>query len=480
VSKHSTPNEVMTARRWLLGVALTLLSSAAPAAEDYSTQMAGFIAAGLESNLALRAADSDVRRAQAQLDEARARYRPSLSLSARYSRADGGRTQSLPVGDLVNPAYRTLNELLQAQGQAPRFSDIANQEIRFLREREQDTRLSLALPLYAPAIGAGVAAAGATLEASDAALQSYRRTLERDIEVAYLDWLRANEALKIVEASRDLLIENLRVNQVLHDNGKITLDQVLRAEAEKLAVEQQLLDVGNSVTLARNYFNFLLNRPLDASVEMSMAPEPVAYVQQQLAALGPLASALVDARLEQQAQSARAELQQIGAQVRAAGAAVDIERASYKPTLAFAVDAGIQGEDYGFGAGQNYAIASLVLDWRIADFGQRRSRVSAARANLERAEIARVEIGNQINLEVRQAADRLRTAQASLDTAQARQKAAAEAFRIAARKRDAGSIAQVEFIDARTTQTRAELNYSLTRFDVLVRLAELRAALALQ
>ena len=81
---------------------------------------------------------------------------------------------------------------------------------------------------------------------------------------------------------------------------------------------------------------------------------------------------------------------------------------------------------------------------------------------------------------MRQAADRLRTAQASLDTAQARQNAATEAFRIAARKRDAGSIAQVEFIDARSAQTSAELNLNLTRFDVLVSLAQLRAALALE
>ena len=43
----------------------------------------------------------------------------------------------------------------------------------------------------------------------------------------------------------------------------------------------------------------------------------------------------------------------------------------------------------------------------------------------------------------------------------------------------AHTIAQVEFIDARTALTSAELNLNLTRFDVLVRLAELRAALGM-
>lgn len=469
----------MTTRLLILGCSLLLLAGPVRAEMDYGQQVAELIAAGRESNLALQAAGSDVRRAQAQLDEARARNRPTISLSARYSRADGGRTQSLPVGDLVNPAYRTLNELLQSQGQAPRFADIPNQEIRFLREREQDTRISLTQPLYAPAIAAAINAADATLDASDAARAAYQRALERDIETAYLDFLRAGEAVKIVEASRDLLIENLRVNRVLHDNGKITRDQVLRAEAEKLAVEQQLLDAGNRVTMARNYLNFLLNRPLDAAIVAIAAPDPARYVREQLASLGGEAIDN-DARLEQQAQQSRLELRQLQAQARAASAAVDAERASYRPTLAFAIDAGIQGEDYGFGSGQNFAMASLVLDWRIADFGQRRGRVSAAKAARERVEIAQAEVSQQINLQVRQAADRLRTAQASLETAQARQNAATEAFRIAARKRDAGSIAQVEFIDARTAQTSAELNLNLTRFDVLVSLAELRAALALE
>lgn len=461
-----------------MGCLLTLVTASASAA-DYAGQVANYIAQGHESNLALNAAGADVRRAQAQLDEARARWRPTVALAARYSRANGGRTIDLPVGDLVNPAYRTLNQLLQAQGQPAPFQDIANQQISFLREREQDTKISLTTPLWAPAINAGIDAADAALAATDAARAAYARTLERDIEVAYLDWLRANAAQAIVQASRDLLAENLRVNTVLFDNGKITRDQVLRAQAEVLALEQQALEAGNGVTLARNYFNFLLNRPLDASIDAAEVPDPVAFAAQRLAALDADPDALADARLEDYAAGARAELGQIDAQVRAAAAGVAAERASYQPTVAFAVDAGIQGEDYGFGSGQNYAIASLVLDWRLYD-GQRKSRVAAARATLERAEIARSEVGDQIALQVRQAADRLRTARASLATASARQDAAREAFRIASRKRDAGSIAQVEFIDARTALTSAELNLNLTRFDVLVRLAELRAALGMQ
>jgi outer membrane protein TolC len=466
----------MTARL-VVFTALSLFGASVIGA-DYQHTIDAYLAEGRSSNLSLLGQDQEMVRARAALDEARAQYLPSIALKARYTRSEGGRTLALPVGDLVNPAYQTLNQLLLAQGQPAPFSNIENQEIALLRSREQDTRVSLSQVIYAPAIAAGIRGAEYSAQASEAARAALMRTLERDIEVAYLNWLRAREAVAIVESSRDLLNENLRVNRVLFDNGKLTQDQVLRAQAEVLSVEQQLLDTGNAITLAQSYFNFLLNRPLDAPIAAAETPDPQMHAAQALATIGGIEDLQYPA-LERQARKARAEIDQLEAGARAASALVDVERASFAPTIGFGLDLGIQGEDYGFGSGRNFAAASVVLDWTIFDFGRRRARVSGARANAERAQLKRDEVAQQISLEVRQSSDRLATGLASLATAAARREAAAEAFRIAARKRDAGSIAQVEFIDARNALTSAELNQTLTRFEVLVRLAELRAAVAL-
>src|SRR5690606_14756660 len=98
------------------------------------------------------------------------------------------------------------------------------------------------------------------------------RALRRDITIAYVDWLKARNSVEIVAASETLLRENLRVNESLHENGKITEDQVLRARAELLEVEQQKREVENLATQARSYFNFLLNRELTAPIEPSAPP----------------------------------------------------------------------------------------------------------------------------------------------------------------------------------------------------------------
>jgi len=329
------------------------------------------------------------------------------------------------------------------------------------REREQDTRISVRQPLYAPAIPAAVRAQRSLLEANEFARLAISNRLRRDITVGYLDWLRASRGARLIDASRALLAENLRINESLFSNGKVTQDQVLRAQAELLAVEQQLTEAGNVREQVQSYVNFLLNRPLDTPLE---AAEINAEVSRTVADLAALRAA---------AANKRPELGQVDRAVRAAGARVDATRAARKPTLALGIDGGAQGEDYGFGRGRNFATVSVLLNWTLFDGGTRRAEVRQARVAQQQAELQREQVGQQIQLEVQQTLDRLQTSEASLRTAEARAAAARAVFRIAGRKRDEGVISQVEFLDARTALTAAELNLNAVRFEVLARQAEL-------
>ena len=292
------------------------------------------------------------------------------------------------------------------------------------------------------------------------------RRLKRDITVAYLDWLRASRAVEIVQASLELLEENLRVNESLFRNGKLTQDQVLRARAELLEVEQQLREARDAVAQAQSYVNFLLNRSLDEPLRAAVIEREIERTTQDLAALR--AAALAN----------RPELDQLESAAKAAQAREHLARAALKPTLSLGVDGGIQGEEYGFGSGRNFGMISLLLQWELFDGGARRAEVRSARAAARQAETRRDELAQQIQLEVQQALDRLQTAADSLAIAEARLEAAQAGFRIASRKRDEGVISQVEFIDARSALTRAELNLNLTRFELLSRQAELDYATA--
>ncbi len=425
-----------------------------------------YVREGLRSNLSLRAQTLEVERGAAALDGARARYFPEAGLAARYTRAEGGRSIDLPLGDLLNPAYQTLNDLLVAQGRQPQFPVVENQSIPFLREREQDTRVTLRVPLINPAIPAAVRAQRALLGASEYQRQALGRRLKRDISVGYLGWLSAVRTQGIVDASLVLLRENLRVNESLHRNGKITQDQVLRAQAELLAVTQQSREAQNGASQSRSYLNFLLNRPLDTTLEDA---EVSAAVSMSTHALQ---------ELRQAALANRPELAQLSSLTRATEAQKRVAEAERWPTLSFGADGGIQGEDYEFGRGSNFATVSLLLNWTFFDGGARRAAVRQANATARRTAVQLSELEQQVQLEVQQSLDALETSADSLATAEARADAARAAFRIASRKRDEGASSQVEFIDARSSLTGAELNLNVTRFEVLARQAELDYATA--
>ena len=433
-----------------------------PAGERSLQQVVSdYIRAGLEANLALQSQEITYERSVAALAEARGAFLPSLSLEGRYTRADGGRQITIPVGSLVNPIYATLNQLTQNSTSPTQFQPLADQRIDIQRQREQQTALKIVQPLYAPKLAAGYRAQRAGTDSAAYSRDAFAATLVRDIGVAYLDWCKANQALRIVDANLETLNENVRISSKLFEAGKVTEDQVLRARAELLAVQQQQLNAQNGISRAQRYFNFLLNRDHEAPIEPAALP-----------LVDTLAPIPLETLLER-SMSRRAELKQLNALQSAAEAGVDAARADYKPTLALALEGGTQGENYGFGSDQRYALGSVVFSWSLFSGNQTRARVNQAKWAAKASSVQIEQTRRQISLQVQQAHEDLLTALSALRTAQARDEVARAAFRIAARKRDAGVIPQVEFLDSRSSLADAQSNLNLVRFDVFARAVEL-------
>jgi outer membrane protein TolC len=181
--------------------------------------------------------------------------------------------------------------------------------------------------------------------------------------------------------------------------------------------------------------------------------------------------------LQETATEQRAEIDGLDAAIAGSLAQQDLARAAFKPTLAIGAEAGIQGEDYGFTDEERYVLASVVLRWNAYRGGADQAALAEARALTEALRATRDLAEQQVRLEVERARETLGVADASLGTARKRAEAAEAAFRIAARKRDLGQINQTEFIDARRTQTDAQLNLNRVRAEFLARLAELEFAI---
>jgi outer membrane protein len=423
-----------------------------------------YIKEGLENNLALKQVDFSLEKSRAQLRETRGLFFPSVGVSARYTRAGGGRYFEFPVGDLANPIHDALNQLIGE----PRFpTNVTNVSIPLLREKEHETKLEVVQPVFQPEIYYSYRINSHLASAAEAGREVFRQDLILEMKTAYYAYLKTLEFVEIAQRTEGLLQENLRVSQSLFENDKVTRDAVYRARAELSEIEQQKAEAEKGRDLARAYFNFLLNRPLDAAIEA----ETPGYLPP-----GPEADTPA---LFERALGKRHEPAQLRSGLEAARNGVGLSRSAYLPSILLAFDYGYEGEIYRFTEADDFWTGSLVLQWNIFSGLQRRARVSQARAEENRLAARLEEVEQAIRLEVREARENLTVARAAHEAAEDRVESARKSFDIVSRKYREGMVPHIEFLDARITMTRAEVNLIATTFDYHTRYAEYERAMGL-
>ena len=168
------------------------------------------VAEALRTNLGLEGEGLAERRATAEVREARGLFFPSLGLQSRYSRLGG-----VPnIGDLINPAYATLNQLTGTS----RFPT----NINFTLPQRHESRLELVQPIFNPGILANYSVARARADGQRMQLAAAARQLAADVQVAYLQDASARRAVEIYEATLVLVQENERVAERLLGAGSAT------------------------------------------------------------------------------------------------------------------------------------------------------------------------------------------------------------------------------------------------------------------
>ena len=444
MSSHSTIAQFRL--RFLALVALLAIAPATRADEIPEVRRItdALVAEALESNLGLDQAESNVDERLAILDQARAEYLPQIDLQLRYSEANGGRAIEVPALDL---------------------------EFQFLRDREQDSFVRLTQPIYDARLAAQRRGASHVYDASRFGLEAFERRLARDVRQAYYRWLATRESVGVLEATELLAEENERVNASLYRNGKVTRDLLLRAEAERLEISQQLLRAGAAEDLARRLLNLLCNAPLDRE------PEVASVTDADLPRLAARVPATRGFALEERAVGERAELRELDAGLAAAGESERAARAAFKPQLALAVDAGTQGEEWDYSDQDSYVFASVILRFNLFNGGGDRAAIRAARAQTGELAAGRELAEQQIRVEVQEAITDLEVAEASLATAARRVEAAEAAFTIVAKKRDLGQVSPADYLDSQRALTQARLNGNVTRFQALAALAQVEYAI---
>lgn len=433
------------------------VAQSSPVLEEYIRQ-------GFSNNLALQQQNLDLQKSLEAVRQARSLFFPTVQFNANYTMASGGRKIDFPIGDLLNPVYSTLNDITQTS----QFPTLENQQVQFLPNNFQETYLKVAYPLFNSDLRYNRQIQEQMVLGKTAQKAAYEHELRYRITEAYLQYLQTLEAEKIWLHAKEVLTELRRFNESLVKNNVATRDVVATADYELSKAEQEIFQLRSRQNTARAYFNFLINRDLQAevSIDSNVLRQPVpVYNRDQL-----IASAL----------DGRQELSALRAGQSAAELALKLNEANrILPDAYIGGQIGFQGFGYKFSGDQAYVLAQVGLTYDIFNGGQTRSKIQQARIESEKVRAQYSEAQQQIALQTTQAWNNFEGARNAWITSQQGQKAAEETFRIINNKYRASQVLLIEFLEAQNRVTTAQLQVLLAWADVLVREAELRKAAGL-
>lgn len=418
-----------------------------------------YIQEALGSNLKIRQTLELIREKQAARDEARSGFFPRFGFDARYSRAGGGREIT------IDP-----NRFLQ--GSLPPGIELGDPvTIKFLREKEHDTRFSLSQPLFTGGmIKSSYMTKHMNLEAARAELVAVKEEIVYEVSKAYLNYLMALKLEKIANENLALAEEHLRVAQKLYDAERVPMNDVYRAEVQVSSARQVLSESETSIMLAALYFNKLLDQDVDHSIrvppEGNDSLEYVADYEIGLS-LGEYLNLAADNR---------AELRQLRFNMNALDYLKKAYRAEYYPYLSLGASYGWEGEKYKFDARHDYWNLSLVLSLNIFDGGSRRARIHQAEAQKSRIDYLYTDILKSIRLEASEAYYRLENLMVKRQSAEDQLKSARENFRIIGIQYENDLASQILYLDAQNAYTAAQANLIIVNYEILIARAALDKA----
>jgi len=446
-------------KSWVIPVILALGFGGITKGAVGQTVLDNYIKRGLDSNLALRQKDFNLQQARLDLKRAQSLFYPRADFASQYTLASGGRSIDIPVGDLLNEVYSTLNELT-ASG---KFPQLANQSVQFLPNDFHDTRIELTVPVLNKQIRYNRDIQEESIRTRQLEMDAYKRELVKSIKIAYYQFLQADKAVNIYTNALQLANENLRVAEKLVQNEMATREVTLRAKSQVSQVQASLIEARNNRQNAAAYFNFLLNEPLTHTVvtdstllEQVSLPESIVT----------------------ETSDRREELAQLKSYQTILNTSLKLNRSYLVPVINAFYQAGFQGYGFRFNNDQFYQLGGLQLQWPLFRANDNKYKVRQSELELEAVGARYREVEQQLNLQVQTAQNNYRSALQLLQSRRDEVQSSAETYRLAERRYREGQALQLELIDARTQLTNAQIQYSLAQLAALTRAAELEYATA--
>ena len=415
----------------------------------------GYIREGLQNNLVLKEKKIGLEKSMLALREAKSLFLPTTWFETQYTLAQGGRSFDIPVGDLMNPVYKTLNQLT-GTNQFPQISNVSEQ---FLPNNFYDVRIKTTMPVIHPEIRISRDIKVQEIGLQENEVEIYKRELVKEIKSAYYQYLAASQSIRIFQNAEEVVNQNLKVNQSLLQQGKGLYAYVSRAESEVQSVNSQLATAVNQQRNAQAYFNFLLNRSLDEPVQQADYEMDAALLQ---------SISLADSIRV----SAREELKSLALAQDINRNVLKMNRSFRTPRLNTFVDLAAQGFDFRVNNKSFFYLAGLQLQIPIFTGKRNLYHIQQTEWDMKNLELQASQTEKQLALAAFVSRNNAWNAYNNFQSSGKQQESARQYFKLIDRGYKEGVNSFIEWLDARNQLTTAQLQATIHTYQFLSALAD--------
>lgn len=413
-----------------------------------------YIREGLENNESIKQQTFLLKKNLYALKEANSLFFPTLTVSGSYNKADGGRTVDFPAGDILNPIYRSLNELTKSES----FSSIENMSIQLNPDNYYDAKIRLDMPVFNAELLYNRKIKRATADLQETEILLYKRELVKDIKKAYYQYCQSSKTVEIRENAIKVATENFRINQSLFKNGKTNNTTVLRSENEVTKADAALFSALQAQKNSQSYFNFLLNKPFDAEIAIE---EPEIVLSSDSTNLS------VENREEMQKLQLFSDIKQLNK---------GLAKSFILPKVNTFLDLGSQGFDWQVSDKTRYYMLGVSLQWKFSLGGQNIHKINAAEADISAAQSETNHIKEQLELQLQQAINNHKDALNNYSSVKSQMSVAAKYFRDMEKLYKEGQALYIELLDAQTQYINTMVSLNIARYNTCIKQAEVERA----
>jgi outer membrane protein TolC len=417
------------------------------------SKLENYIKIGLEKNESIQQQTIQLEKATYALKEAKSLFYPSISLNSTYTIAGGGRTIDFPAGDLLNNVYNSLNQLTNSNA----FPQLQNQSILLNPNNFLDTNIRTSIPLLNAELIYNKRIKSQLIDLQHIEREIYKRELVKDIQLAYYNYLQANEAITIVENASALVQESNRVNTSLFNNDRINKTALSRSENEVTKIKAQVETAKINKLNAQYYFNFLLNRDLNATIEIEKINElPANSILNSI--------------------DKREELSKLNQIKTINDNTIKLSKTYLIPKINGFMDIGAQAFDFDFDSDARYYLGGLSLQWNIFSGNKNKFKVKQAELENDLVSSQIQNIEQQLKLQLQIAENKLQTKISDYKATISQVKVNQKFYDDMMKMYKEGNALYIELLDAQNQLLNTQLQSNINRYEAWMAFVEIERA----